>query len=163
MSLWWLQILPKNEQKQVDLRFHSSKVECVCPFFEGKLAWKTHFDFFWHLLKKTCWPFRMRILNMDHSVCRARQYYFSNLRIECCCYNFSESVNSHSFICPTAKVHLWVWQWDQNIFEVKFELFLKFKRSPIIFQNSCQISSFLILSRPNWIQLDLTRDSIYST
>ena len=79
---------------------------------------------------------------MDHSVCRARQYYFSNLRIECCCYNFSESVNSHSFICPTAKVHLWVWKWDQNIFEVKFELLLKFKRPPIIFRNSCQISSF---------------------
>ena len=90
----------------------------------------------------TLLPFRMRILIMDHSVCRARQYYFSNLRIECCCYNFSESVNSHSFICPTAKVHLWVWKWDQNIFEVKFELLLKFKRPPIIFRNSCQISSF---------------------
>ena len=34
MSFWCLQFPPKNEQKQVDLRYHSSKVEFVGSFFE---------------------------------------------------------------------------------------------------------------------------------
>ena len=33
MSFWCLQILPKNEQKQVDLRYHSNKVEFIRSFF----------------------------------------------------------------------------------------------------------------------------------
>ena len=33
LSFWCLQFLPKNEWKQVDLRYHSSKVEFVCAFF----------------------------------------------------------------------------------------------------------------------------------
>ena len=33
MYFWCLQFLPKNERKQVDLRYHSSKVEFVCLFF----------------------------------------------------------------------------------------------------------------------------------
>ena len=33
MYFWCLQFLPKNEQKQGDLRFHSSKVEFVHLFF----------------------------------------------------------------------------------------------------------------------------------
>ena len=35
MSVWCLQFPPKNEQKRVNLRYHSSKVEFVCPFFGG--------------------------------------------------------------------------------------------------------------------------------
>ena len=35
MSLWCLQFPPKNERKQVDLRYHSSKVEFVCSLFGG--------------------------------------------------------------------------------------------------------------------------------
>ena len=37
MSFWCLQFPPKNEQKkkQVDLRYHSSKVEFVRSFFGG--------------------------------------------------------------------------------------------------------------------------------
>ena len=45
MSFWCLQFLPKNERKQVDLRFHSSKVEFVCSFF-----WKKNIG-----LKKSFW------------------------------------------------------------------------------------------------------------
>ena len=33
-----LQFPPKNEGKQVDLRFHSSKVEFVCSFFGGDVS-----------------------------------------------------------------------------------------------------------------------------
>ena len=33
MSFWCLQFLPKNEQKQVKLRYHSSKVEFIRSFF----------------------------------------------------------------------------------------------------------------------------------
>ena len=35
MSFWCLQFPPKNERKQVNLRYHSSKVEFVCSFFGG--------------------------------------------------------------------------------------------------------------------------------
>ena len=38
---WCLQFSPKNEQKQVNLRFHSSKVEFVPSFFGGKVCLKT--------------------------------------------------------------------------------------------------------------------------
>ena len=33
MSFWCLQFLPKNERKQVDLRYHSCKVELIRSFF----------------------------------------------------------------------------------------------------------------------------------
>ena len=33
ISFWCLQFHPKNEQKQVDLRYHSSKVKFICSFF----------------------------------------------------------------------------------------------------------------------------------
>ena len=33
MSFWCLQFLPKNEQKQVNLRYRCSKVEFICSFF----------------------------------------------------------------------------------------------------------------------------------
>ena len=33
MSFWCLQFLPKNERKQVDLRYHSSKVKFIRSFF----------------------------------------------------------------------------------------------------------------------------------
>ena len=46
MSFWCLQFPPKNEQKQVDLRFHSSKVEFVRLFFGGNVDLKKSFRFF---------------------------------------------------------------------------------------------------------------------
>ena len=33
MSFWRLQFLPKNERKQIDLRYHSSKVEFFRSFY----------------------------------------------------------------------------------------------------------------------------------
>ena len=36
MVFWGRQFPPKNEQKQVNLRYHSSKVEFVCSFFWRK-------------------------------------------------------------------------------------------------------------------------------
>ena len=44
MSFWCLQFPPKNERKQVDLRFHSSKVEFVRLFFEGNVGLKKLFQ-----------------------------------------------------------------------------------------------------------------------
>ena len=35
MFFWCLRFPPKNEQKQIDLRYHSSKVEFLCSFFGG--------------------------------------------------------------------------------------------------------------------------------
>ena len=40
MSFWCLQFLPKNERKQVNQRYHSSKVEFVCSFFERNVGLK---------------------------------------------------------------------------------------------------------------------------
>ena len=44
MDFWFLQFLPKNERKQVDLRYHSSKVEFVCSFFGGNVILKKSFQ-----------------------------------------------------------------------------------------------------------------------
>ena len=35
MVFWGRRFPPKNERKQVDLRYHSSKVKFVCLFFGG--------------------------------------------------------------------------------------------------------------------------------
>ena len=43
MSLQCLQFPPKNERKQFDLRFHSSKVKFVCSFFGGNISLKKSF------------------------------------------------------------------------------------------------------------------------
>ena len=43
MSFWCLQFLTKNERKQVDLRFHSSKVEFVRSFFGRNVGLKKSF------------------------------------------------------------------------------------------------------------------------
>ena len=51
MSFWCLQFLPKNERKQVDLRYHRIKVEFVRSFFWKKRRLeKNHFDFVWPLI-----------------------------------------------------------------------------------------------------------------
>ena len=61
MSFWCLQFPPKNEQKQVDLRFHSSIVEFVRLFFGGNVGLKKlfrlylkrpkrHFEINWSLV-----------------------------------------------------------------------------------------------------------------
>jgi hypothetical protein len=46
MSFWCIQFPPKNERKQVDLRFHSSKVEFVRSFFGGNVYLKKSFRHF---------------------------------------------------------------------------------------------------------------------
>ena len=43
MSFWCLQFLPKNERKQVNLRFHSCKVEFIRSFFERNVDLKKSF------------------------------------------------------------------------------------------------------------------------
>ena len=43
MFFWCLQFPPKNERKQVDLRFHSSKVEFLHSFFGGNVGMKKSF------------------------------------------------------------------------------------------------------------------------
>ena len=47
ISKWFLGVHrfpPKKEQRQVDLRYHSSKVEFVRLFFEGNRQPKKHFE-----------------------------------------------------------------------------------------------------------------------
>ena len=46
MSFWCLQFPPKNEWKQVKLRFQSSKEEFVCSFFGGNIYLKKSFWLF---------------------------------------------------------------------------------------------------------------------
>ena len=43
ITSWCLQFPPKNEQKQFDLRYHSSKVEFVRSFFGGNVILKKSF------------------------------------------------------------------------------------------------------------------------
>ena len=43
MSFWCLQFYPKNERKQVDLRYHSCKVEFVRSFFGRQVSLKKQF------------------------------------------------------------------------------------------------------------------------
>ena len=50
MSFWCLQFHPKNEQKQVNLRFHSSKAEFVRSFCGGNVCLKKSFRLFWPLI-----------------------------------------------------------------------------------------------------------------
>ena len=50
MSFWCHQFLQENEGKQVDLRFHSSKVELVRSLIGRNDGLKSHFNFFWPLL-----------------------------------------------------------------------------------------------------------------
>ena len=47
MVFWCLRFPPKNEQKQVDLRYHSSKVEFLHSFFGGN---RRHQKPFWNYL-----------------------------------------------------------------------------------------------------------------
>ena len=44
MSFWCLQFLPKDERKQVDLRYHSSKVEFFFRFLGDIEDIKRHFE-----------------------------------------------------------------------------------------------------------------------
>ena len=43
MSFWCLQFLPKNDRKQVNIRFHSSKVKFICSFFGRNVGLKKSF------------------------------------------------------------------------------------------------------------------------
>ena len=43
---WCLQLPPKTNEKQVDLRFHSSRVEFVRSFFGGNVYLKKSFQLF---------------------------------------------------------------------------------------------------------------------
>ena len=43
MVFWCLRFPPKNERKQVDLRYHSSKVEFLRSFFGGNRRHQTPF------------------------------------------------------------------------------------------------------------------------
>ena len=61
MSLWGLQFPPKNEQKQVDLRFHSTKVEFVPLVFRGNIGLKKLF--------RLCLTFSPHLFPSLHFMC----------------------------------------------------------------------------------------------
>ena len=61
MSFWCLQFPPKNERKQVDLWFHSSKVEFVRLFFGRNGGLKKSFRLRFCLTFSADWPFSMHL------------------------------------------------------------------------------------------------------
>ena len=69
MSFWCLQFPPKNEGKQVDPRFHSSKIEFVHSFFGGNVGLKKSFrlcvTFSW---PKTSPNFKFGFIKIAHRV-----------------------------------------------------------------------------------------------
>ena len=86
MSIWRLQFPPKNERKQVDLRFHSSKVEFVFSFFGGNVGLKKSFRFCltFSFVLKTMPKFWVSISLLDFNLeekSRNSGWYFS-IRIE---------------------------------------------------------------------------------
>ena len=86
MSFWHLQFPPKNERKQVDLRFHSSKVEFVCSFFGGNVGLKKSFRLCltFSFVLKTMPKFWVSISLLDFNLeekSRNSGWYFS-IRIE---------------------------------------------------------------------------------
>ena len=86
MSFWCLQFPPKNERKQVDLRFHSSKVEFVFSFFGGNVGLKKSFRLCltFSFVLKTMPKFWVSISLLDFKLeekSRNSGWYFS-IRIE---------------------------------------------------------------------------------
>ena len=86
MSFWHLQFPPKNERKQVDLRFHSSKVEFVFSFFGGNVGLKKSFRLCltFSFVLKTMPKFWVSISLLDFNLeekSRNSGWYFS-IRIE---------------------------------------------------------------------------------
>ena len=79
MSFWCLQFPPKNERKQVDLRFHSSKVEFVRSFFGGNICLKKSFRLFLTFREyNKAWD--MRLLRVQTSQIRNFELVPQNLR-----------------------------------------------------------------------------------
>ena len=64
MSFWCLQFLLKNERKQVDLRYHSSKVKFVRSFFGRNIGLKKSF--------RICLTFRLG--KLESKVFLAKSY-----------------------------------------------------------------------------------------
>ena len=63
MSFWCLQFPPKNERKQVNLRFHSSKVEFVRSFFGGNVYLKISFRLFLTFRRPSTMAVNRRFMN----------------------------------------------------------------------------------------------------
>ena len=49
MSFWSLHFLPENERKQVDIKYHSSKVESLVRFLGESRIPKSPFEIIWPL------------------------------------------------------------------------------------------------------------------
>ena len=70
-SFWCLQILPKNKRKQVDLRYHSGKVEFVHSFLKRSLRlFLTFIELFFFIvidtvLNLTCQPKTPQLRNRN--------------------------------------------------------------------------------------------------
>ena len=55
MVLWGRQFPPKNEQKKVNLRYHTSKVEFIHSFLEEIDDPTNHFEINWPLVRDKTW------------------------------------------------------------------------------------------------------------
>ena len=60
ISLWFLQFPPKNEIKQVNLRFYSDKIELISSFFGGKVDLE--------ILIQLCLTFKALVIDVNNSV-----------------------------------------------------------------------------------------------
>ena len=76
MSFWCLQFLPKYEQKQAILRFHSSKVKFVCSFFGRNVGLKKSFRLcltFRHYTEKSFCQVKLSTSNIYIMICIVSQ------------------------------------------------------------------------------------------
>ena len=128
MSFWCLQFPPKNQPKQVNLRFHSSKVEFVRLFFGGNVYLKKSFQIF---LTFKNWRKIFRRHGCVFSECSFRNYFtpFQN--------NYQTSRQTAIFIlCPT----LWI------IFKIKYILReIHCCTAGVIHPTNSSLSSFRIM------------------
>ena len=97
MFFWCLQFPPKNERKQVDLTYHSSKVEFVCSLFGRSVGLKKSF--------RLCLTFRMPNLKFKSWT------GYDNLDFNKLC----QKVISIFLECSKAKVAKSIWMHILNI------------------------------------------------
>ena len=71
MVFWCLRFPPKNERKQVDLRYHSSKVEFLRSFFGGNRRHQKPFQIY--LTFRTC---NFTVIGVYNFTCSAPSYWF---------------------------------------------------------------------------------------
>ena len=90
MSFWCLQFLPKNEQKQVDLRYHNSKVEFIRSFF-GRIhgltiCFRVLLTFSGLATQQRSFLYRAKCLLLVFAIAKTRKWWHKHYLIFCYTY-----------------------------------------------------------------------------